>query len=69
MTNSLRTSAGSHEDFWFLKYSAIRGFTAMLPTLAVLPTGVIPEYEFDIDQLTKLLVEDRNHNPSKYSVF
>jgi 6-phosphofructokinase 1 len=29
---------------------------------------VIPEYKFDIDHLTKLLVEDRNRNPSKYSI-
>jgi 6-phosphofructokinase 1 len=27
-----------------------------------------PEYKFDIDHLTNLLVEDRNHNPSRYSV-
>jgi ATP-dependent phosphofructokinase / diphosphate-dependent phosphofructokinase len=29
---------------------------------------VIPEYEFDIELLTELMVEDRNQNPSKYSV-
>ena len=41
----------------------------MLPTLAGAANRcVIPEYEFEIEQLTKLLVEDRNHNPSKYSV-
>jgi len=45
------------------------GFTAMLPTMAGSANRcVIPEYKFKIDHLTKLLVEDRNANPSKYSV-
>jgi 6-phosphofructokinase 1 len=29
---------------------------------------VIPEHQFDIDQLTELLVADRSKNPSNYSV-
>jgi 6-phosphofructokinase len=70
MTNSLRTSAGSHERLLVLEvFGRYAGFTAMLPTMAGAANRcVIPEYEFDIDQLTQLLVEDRNHNPSKYSV-
>lgn len=70
MTNSLRTSAGSHERFLVLEvFGRYAGFTAMLPTMAGAANRcVIPEYKFDIELLTKLLVEDRNHNPSKYSV-
>ena len=70
MTNSLRTSAGSHERLLVLEvFGRYAGFTAMLPTLAGASNRcVIPEYEFDIDLLTQLLVEDRNQNPSKYSV-
>jgi 6-phosphofructokinase len=70
MTNSLRTSAGSHERLLVLEvFGRYAGFTAMLPTLAGAANRcVIPEYEFEIDTLTKLLVDDRNHNPSKYSV-
>jgi 6-phosphofructokinase 1 len=70
MTNSLRTSAGSHERFLVLEvFGRYAGFTAMLPTMAgAAHRCVIPEYEFDIEQLTSLLVEDRNHNPSRYSV-
>lgn len=70
MTNSLRTSAGSHERLLVLEvFGRYAGFTAMLPTLAGAANRcVIPEYEFEIDQLSKLLVDDRNHNPSKYSV-
>ncbi len=70
MTNSLRTSAGSHERLLVLEvFGRYAGFTAMLPTLAGAANRcVIPEYEFDIENLAKLLVEDRNQNPSKYSV-
>ncbi len=70
MTNSLRTSAGSHERLLVLEvFGRYAGFTAMLPTMAGAANRcVIPEYEFDIDQLAQLLVEDRNHNPSKYSI-
>ena len=70
MTNSLRTSAGSHERLLVLEvFGRYAGFTAMLPTMAGAANRcVIPEYEFDMELLTKLLVEDRNNNPSKYSV-
>ncbi|UCG27533.1 MAG: 6-phosphofructokinase [Bacteroidales bacterium] len=70
MTNSLRTSAGSHERILVMEvFGRYAGFTAMLPTMAGAANRcVIPEYKFDIELLTKLLVEDRNQNPSKYSV-
>jgi len=70
MTNSLRTSAGSHERLLILEvFGRYAGFTAMLPTMAGSANRcVIPEYKFDIELLTKLLVEDRDNNPSKYSI-
>ncbi len=70
MTNSLRTIAGSHERIMILEvFGRYAGFTAMLPTMAGAANRcVIPEYKFDIERLTELLVEDRRHNPSKYSV-
>ncbi len=70
MTNNLRTSAGSHERILVMEvFGRYAGFTAMLPTMAGAANRcVIPEYEFDINRLTELLVEDRNNNPSKYSV-
>jgi 6-phosphofructokinase 1 len=70
MTNRLRTSAGSHERFLVLEvFGRYAGFTAMMPTMAGSANRcVIPEYEFDIDRLAELLVEDRNRNPSKYSI-
>lgn len=70
MTNSLRTSAGSHERLMVLEvFGRYAGFTAMLPAMAGSANRcVIPEYTFKIDHLTELLVEDRNANPSKYAV-
>jgi ATP-dependent phosphofructokinase / diphosphate-dependent phosphofructokinase len=70
MTNNLRTSAGSHERILIMEvFGRYAGFTAMLPTLAGAANRcVIPEYKFNIEHLTELLVEDRNNNPSKYSV-
>jgi 6-phosphofructokinase 1 len=70
MTNSLRTSAGSHERFLVLEvFGRYAGFTAMLPTMAGAANRcVIPEYRFEIERLTELLSNDRFKNPSKYSV-
>ncbi len=69
MTDILRTSAGSHERILVMEvFGRYAGFTAMLPTMAgVANRCVIPEHQFDIDLLTKLLVEDRRLNPSRYS--
>ena len=70
MTNTLRTSAGSHERILVLEvFGRYAGFTAMIPTMAGAANRcVIPEYQFDITHLTELLVEDRIQNPSNYSV-
>lgn len=70
MTNSLRTSAGSHERFLVLEvFGRYAGFTAMLPTMAGAANRcVIPEHKFDIERLTELLTHDRRGNPSNYSV-
>ena len=70
LTHNLRTSAGSHERFLVLEvFGRYAGFTAMLPTMAGAANRcVIPEYKFSIERLTELLTQDRNKNPSKYSV-
>jgi ATP-dependent phosphofructokinase / diphosphate-dependent phosphofructokinase len=70
MCNTLRTSAGSHERILVLEvFGRYAGFTAMLPTMAGAANRcVIPEYKFNVEKLTELLVEDRNKNPSRYSV-
>jgi len=70
MTNTLRTSAGSHERLLVLEvFGRYAGFTAMIPTMAGAANRcVIPEYKFDVENLTELLVNDRYKNPSNYSV-
>jgi 6-phosphofructokinase 1 len=70
MTNSLRTSAGSHERFMVLEvFGRYAGYTAMLPTMAGAANRcVIPEHKFNIEQLTELLSHDRRRNPSRYSI-
>ena len=41
----------------------------MLPTMAgAAHRCVIPEFKFDIEHLTELMVKDRNENPSNYSI-
>ncbi|MCU4176538.1 6-phosphofructokinase [Carboxylicivirga sp. N1Y90] len=70
LTHALRTCAGSHERFLVLEvFGRNAGFSALLPTVGgAADRCVIPEHEFNIEQLTALMVEDRNNNPSKYSV-
>ena len=70
LANNLRTIAGSHEHFLVMEvFGRYAGFTAMLPTMAGAANRcVIPEYKFNIDHLTELMVYDRNKNPSNYSV-
>jgi 6-phosphofructokinase 1 len=70
LTNTLRTSAGSHERFLVLEvFGRYAGFTAMLPTMAgAAHRCVIPEWKFNMEHLTELLTYDRNHNPSRYAI-
>jgi 6-phosphofructokinase 1 len=70
LTHKLRTSAGSHERFLVIEvFGRYAGYTALLPTMAGAANRcVIPEYEFDMEHLTELLIYDRDRNPSNYSV-
>lgn len=70
LTHTLRTTAGSHERFLVIEvFGRYAGFTALLPTMAGAANRcVIPEYKFSIERLCELLTEDRETNPSHYSV-
>ena len=60
MTNSLRTTAGSHERFLVIE---------VFPAMAgAADRCVIPEYRFDPVKLTEILSEERMLNPSRYSI-
>ncbi len=70
LAHKLRTTAGSHERFLVIEvFGRYAGFTALLPTMAgAADRCVIPEHAFDIEQLTELMIYDRNRHPSRYSV-
>jgi ATP-dependent phosphofructokinase / diphosphate-dependent phosphofructokinase len=70
LANDLRTPAGSHERFLVMEvFGRYAGFTAMLPTLAgASHRCLIPEYKFNLDHLTEIMVADRNKSASKYSM-
>jgi 6-phosphofructokinase 1 len=70
LTHRLRTSAGSHERFLVIEvFGRYAGFTALLPTMAgAADRCVIPEHPVDVERLAELLTQDRNRNPSRYSV-
>lgn len=69
-THRLRTCAGSHERFLVIEvFGRYAGYSALLPTMAgASDRCVIPEYPFDVETLTELLVQDYYKNPSRYSV-
>lgn len=70
IVNQLRTSAASHERIMIAEvFGRYAGFTALLPTIAgAAHRCVIPEWEFDVEKLTELLMEDRSEHPDHYSV-
>jgi 6-phosphofructokinase len=70
MTNSLRTTAGSHERFLVIEvFGRYAGFTVLMPAMAgAAERCVIPEYRFDPAKLAELLSMDRRLNPSRYAI-
>jgi len=70
MTNTLRTSAGSHERILIIEvFGRYAGYTSLLPTMAGAANRcLIPEHKFSVERLAELLVEDRAKNPSRYSI-
>jgi 6-phosphofructokinase len=68
--NRLRTVAGSHERILVMEvFGRYAGFSALLPAMAgAADRCLIPEYKFDLERLTELLVRDRYDNPSKYAI-
>jgi 6-phosphofructokinase 1 len=67
---ALRTPAGSHERIAVIElFGRYCGETALLTGyLASTDRTVISEVPFDIERLTRFLVEDRDTNPSCYAI-
>ena len=67
--NRLRTTVGSHERIGVFRiFGRDAGFTALYTAYVTSVRCCIPEAPFDLDRLVKLLVKDKQNNPSHYSV-
>lgn len=64
-----RTTLGSHERIGVFRiFGRDAGYTALYTAFTTSTRCVIPEYQFDMQQLADLLMEDKRRNPSKYSI-
>jgi 6-phosphofructokinase 1 len=64
-----RTTLGSHERIGIFRiFGRDSGFTALYTGYVTSSRCLIPEYSFDLDRLSKLLMEDKRNNPSNYSL-
>ena len=68
--HALRTPTGSHERIAIVElFGRYSGETSLISAyLAGVDRAVISEVDFDTEKLVKMLVDDRNHNPSRYSI-
>ena len=67
--NRIRTTVGSHERIGVFRiFGRDAGFTALYTAYVTSVRCCIPEAPFDLDNLIKLLVKDKEDNPSHYSL-
>jgi 6-phosphofructokinase 1 len=67
--NRQRTTLGSHERIGVFRiFGRDAGFTALYTAYVTSCRCLIPEYQFDLDKLVELAVEDKKNNPSKYAI-
>jgi ATP-dependent phosphofructokinase / diphosphate-dependent phosphofructokinase len=68
--NALRTPTGSHERIAVIElFGRNSGETALISAyLADVDRAVISEVPFDVEKLAQMLVEDKDRNPSDYSI-
>jgi 6-phosphofructokinase 1 len=68
--HALRTPTGSHERIAVVElFGRYSGETSLISAyLAGVDRAIISEIDFDMDRLTKYLVDDRNSNPSHYAI-
>jgi 6-phosphofructokinase len=64
-----RTTLGSHERIGIFRiFGRDAGFTALYVAYVTSTRCLIPEYPFDLDHLCSLLMQDKQSNPSNYSL-
>jgi len=68
--NALRTTAGSHERICVVElFGRNSGETSLFAAyLADVDRALISEVPFDVQKLSRFLVEDRDRNPSNYAI-
>ncbi len=68
--HALRTPTGSHERIAVVElFGRYSGETSLISAyLAGVDRAIISEIDFDTDKLVNLLIDDRNHNPSRYAI-
>ena len=66
----MRTPTGSHERIAVVElFGRYSGETSLISAyLAGVDRAIISEVDFDVEKLVRFLVDDRNHNPSKYAI-
>jgi ATP-dependent phosphofructokinase / diphosphate-dependent phosphofructokinase len=64
-----RTTLGSHERIGIFRiFGRDAGFTALYTAYVTGARCLIPEYPFDMAHVAELLLEDKHHNESNYSI-
>lgn len=67
--NRQRTTCGSHERIGVFRiFGRDAGFSALYTSYVTSTRCLIPEYEFDLDLISDLLIEDKQNNPSSYAL-
>jgi 6-phosphofructokinase 1 len=67
--NRQRTTIGSHERVGIFRiFGRDAGFTALYTAYVTYSRCLIPEYNFDIERLCNLLVQDKRENSSRYAL-
>jgi len=64
-----RTTVASHERIGIFRvFGRDAGFTALYTAYVTSIRCLIPEYEVDLDKLVRLLIADKDANPSSYAL-
>ncbi|MBS1856282.1 MAG: 6-phosphofructokinase [Acidobacteria bacterium] len=64
-----RTTVGSHERIGLFRvFGRDAGYTALYTAYVTSTRCCIPEYKVKLDKLIELLITDKKHNPSNYSI-
>jgi 6-phosphofructokinase 1 len=67
--NRQRSTVGSHERVGIFRvFGRDAGYTALYTAYVTSVRCAIPEYEYDLEKMIELLINDKRNNPSNYSL-